>query len=134
MTDSINGTPIVIGAEPELVPKNSVAIAQVPIELPPGATVFELKLREPGIVRAVGFYLHEPQVVASAMRGVQKILMPLLFVECDPDGKIAEVARVFAFVPSNVPFTPKPGWAARYAATAIGDRGAMHLFELVEVS
>lgn len=131
----VNGTPLLIGAEPapELVPKNAVAIAQVPIELPPGANVFELKLREPGIVRGCGFWVCEPKVVASAMRGVQKLLMPLLWVECDPHGAISPITRVFAFVPSDRPFEPKPGWQARYVATAVGERGAMHLLELVEV-
>lgn len=128
--NEINGTQVI---EPAPPPANAVAIAHVPIELPVGQEVFEIKLREPGIVRAVGFWLYEPKVVMSAMRGVKQIAMPLLFVECSPTGAIVETARVFAFVASNKPFAPKPGWTARYVGTAIGEVGAKHLFELVEV-
>jgi hypothetical protein len=129
----INGVPILNAPEPATDAQNAVAIAEVPIELPPEQSVFELKLREPGIVRSVGFWLHEPKVVASAMRGVQKIAMPMLFVECNPHGEMQQM-RVFAFIPSNGAFTPKPGWTARYLTTAVGPAGARHLFELVEVS
>lgn len=115
-------------------PADSLAIAQVPITLAPGDTIFELKLREPGIVRAVGFWLHEPKVLASAMKGVEKIPMPLLFVECDPHGALPDQKRVFVFLPSEAVFTPKMGWSARYVTTAIHPGGARHLFELVEVS
>lgn len=129
MTD-INGVPIIPTPAP---PANAIAIAQLPIELPVGQEVFERKLRAPGIVRAVGFWLYEPKVVAANMRGVQTIWMPLLFVECSPTGEMSELTRVFAFVASDRVFVPKPGWEARYIATAIGERGAKHLFELVEV-
>lgn len=136
MTD-INGVKIIDTTATEKVEppaKNVVAIAEVRIELAPGRTIFELKLREPGIVRALGFWLHEPKVVASAMRGVQKILMPLMFVECDPNALMSAKNRVFAMIPSEAVFTPNPGWTARYVTTAIGPDGARHLFELVEMS
>lgn len=129
MTD-INGIPIIATEAP---PANALAIAQVPVELAKGQDIFEIGLREPGIIRACAFWLFEPKVVASALRGVQKIPMPLLFVECSPTGKIPEQRRVFAFVPSDRAFVPKPGWQARYVATAIGEHGAKHLLELFEV-
>lgn len=131
MTD-INGVPI-IGEQPAPAVVGGIAIAQIPVLLEGGQAVFELKLRAPGIIRAVAFWVHEPKVVASAMRGVNKLLMPLLFVECDPAGAIDAVARVFVFIPSDLPFAPKAGWQARYVASAIGDAGAKHLLELVEV-
>jgi hypothetical protein len=131
----INGVPIIdveATETPATTPKNATAIASVPITLAPGRAVFELKLREPGIVRGVAFWLHEPKVVASAMKGVQKIPMPLLLVECNPHGEVPPQNRVFAFIPSNSVFTPMEGWIAKFVATAMHEGGAMHLFELVE--
>lgn len=127
MTD-VNGVPIIPTPAP---PSNAVAIAQVAIELAPGREVFELKLRAPGIVRSCAFWLYEPKIVASAMRVGQGIPCPLMFVECSPTGELAD--RVFAFIASDRAFVPKPGWKAVYVATAIGERGAKHLLELVEV-
>lgn len=110
----------------------SVAIAEIPITLAPESNIFEIKLPEPGIVRAVGFWIHEPKVMASAVRGVQKIAMPLLFVECDPSAPMPDRPRVFAFLPSGAEFAPRPDLRAKYCATALHGKGAMHLFELVQ--
>lgn len=133
MTD-VNRTPILT---PETRPAaelvaNAVVIAEVPITMAPEANIFEVKLREPGIVRAVGYWLHEPKVVASTMRGVQKVAMPLLFVECNPQAPLPERPRVFAFLPSDAEFEPRAGLVVRYVTTAFHQKGAMHLFELEE--
>lgn len=133
MTD-INGVSAINPKQPTpgLV-KNAITIVEVPITMPPERNVFEVRLREPGTVRAVGYWLHEPKVVASAMRGIQAIAMPLLFVECNPQAPLLERSRVFAFLPSGAEFEPRPGLLARYVTTAMHAKGAMHLFELVSV-
>lgn len=134
MTD-VNGVPIIeASAVAEVLPKNAIGIAQVPVELAREACVFELRLRDPGIVRAVGFWLCTPKVLAPGGRGLQQIPMPLLWVECNPDAPLPEKKRVFAFIPSDAPIQPRAGFVAKYIATALHERGAMHLFELVEAS
>jgi hypothetical protein len=130
MTD-INGVPIINGEEPVQVIKPAVAIAEVPIELRREQNIIEMKLKAPGIVRAMGFWLQTPSVLGSvSMREVEKVAQPLLFVECDPNGALFE--RVFLFQPSNAPFVPRPGWLVQYRATAIGQTGALHVFEIVQ--
>lgn len=132
MTD-INGIPII---EPQAVEvlRPATAIAQVAVELGREQNVVEMKLKAPGIVRAAAFWLQTPNVigVASGGRAVQKIMQPLLFVECDPAGELLE--RVFAFIPSGTPFVPRDGFKLQYRATALGETGAMHVFEIVEAT
>lgn len=119
---------------PVEVMKNAVAIAEVPITLAVDGNVFEVKLREPGIVRAVGFWLHEPKVVGAGARGMRSIAMPLLYVECNPQAPLCEKPRIFVFLPSGAEFAPRVGYVARFTATAFHAKGAMHLFELVEAA
>ena len=133
MTDvvSINGTPIPTEAVPG--PMRGIVVTQIQIDLEPSQSVFEMKIRGPGIVRAAGFWLKTPSVIGSAnLRAVEKIAMPILFVECDPAGEMID--RVFLFLPSNRPFAPREGFMAVYRASAIGAAGAMHVFEIVAAS
>lgn len=119
----------------QLEPTSGIRIARIPITLGEGQSTFQIEIRGPGLVRAASFWIHEPKVLASAMRGVQKIPMPLLFVECNLASELRK--RTFSFVPSGATIDPKPGFEARYAATAIMqlENGLLtaHLFELVEV-
>lgn len=127
MTD-INGVPISIQPPPS--PRPGIAIAEVPIDLDRGQSIIELDVREPGVVRACGFWGKKPSVLGSAnMRAVEVQAMPLLFVECDPVGELRR--RVFLFLPSNSPFAPREGYAMQYVTTAHGQAGAMHVFEIV---
>lgn len=132
--EPINGTPDIPPAPPVEVVKNAIAIAEVPITLPVERNIFEVQLREPGIVRAVGFWIHEPKVFGAGARGISKIAMPLLYVECDPNAPMCERPRVFAFLPSGAEFAPKAGYTVRYCVTAFHQKGAMHLFEIVEAA
>jgi hypothetical protein len=130
MTD-INGTPI-LSIAPVASPTPGIAIAEIPIELERGQSVVEMKVKAPGIVRAVALWLQTPSVIGSAnMRSTEKVAMPLLFVECDPAGELQE--RVFLFLPSGRPFAPREGFTAVHRATAVGQAGALHVFEIVEV-
>jgi hypothetical protein len=127
---SINGIPVIAPTAPPGRP--AIVIAEVPIDLERDATIAEVKLRAPGIVRAASFWGKKPSVLGSAsMRATEVQLMPLLFVECDPAGELQQ--RVFLFLPSNAPFAPREGYAMRYCTTAIGQAGAMHVYEIVEV-
>lgn len=131
MTD-INGVPIIDANEtPKQWPANAVGVAAIPVVLPRGQEVFEIMLREPGIIRACAFYLHQPKVLASVMKGVEHIPMPLMLVESVPNAEYQQ--RVFAFIASDKVFVPKEGWRAEYRATAVGQHGVNHLFELLEV-
>ena len=128
MTD-INGIQFVTSRP---VTSQCVTIAEVPIDLERDQDIVEIKLRAPGIVRAVGFWAKKPSVLgATSMRAVELVLMPLLFVECHPAGEMQE--HVFLLLPSNNPFVPREGFSIRYCATAILERGAgaMHVFEIV---
>ncbi len=114
-------------------PKPSTAIAEVAIDLERDQSIVEIKLRSPGIVRAAAFWLKTPSVLGSlSMRpgGVEKVPMPLLFVECDPAGELQQ--RVLVFVPSGRVFVPREGYTYRYLASAIGQVGALHVYEIVE--
>ena len=131
MTD-INGIPFV--ASRPVTPR-CTTIAEVPIDLARDQDIVEIKLRAPCIVRSAGFWAKKPAVLgAASMRAVEIQLMPMLFVECDPDGELVE--RVFLFLGSNKPFVPREGFAIRYCTTAVLERnaGAMHVFEIVRVS
>lgn len=108
-----------------------IVVAAVPIVLEGGNEFFEVSLREPGIVRACAFHLHQPKVIASAMR-MQPVAMPLLLVEMRTDGELRR--RKFFFVPSDSPLAMKPGFAAKWIATALLPNGAGHLFEVVEAA
>lgn len=124
----INSTPM-LTAGPDAKP--GIAIAEVPIDLGDSAIV-EVKLRAPGIVRAAGVWLKKPTVLgAASMRAVEMIAMPLLFVECDPTGELQQ--RVFVFLPSNRPFAPREGFRVEHRATVLGQHGAMHVLEILEV-
>jgi hypothetical protein len=132
MTD-VNGVPIIgTGEQPAEVIKPAVTIAQVPVDLKRGQNIIEMQLKAPGIVRAAGFWLQTPAVigVASGARAVEKIMQPLLFAECDPHAELVD--RVFLFQPSDAAFVPREGWVAVWRATAIGEGGAMHVFEIME--
>ena len=105
-------------------------IAAIPVTLE-GGQFFDLQLRAPGIVRACAFWLKKPSVLGSAsMRGIEMVAHPLIMVEMDPEG--TTLVRKFAFVPSDNVIQVQPGYEARYCATAIGQHGAAHLFEIVE--
>lgn len=108
----------------------TIAIAEVPVELGPGHNVVELKLRAPGIVRAAGIWLKTPAVLgAASMRAVEKVAMPLLFVECSPTGELQD--RTFVFLSSGQQYAPRDGLMAVHRATAIGQAGALHVYEIV---
>lgn len=117
-------------------PSAGVLIARVPVTLQEGQSIFQVELREPAIVRAAAFWIHTPQVLASAMRGVRSIPMPLMFVECQADGEMKQ--HTFAFVPTDAALGVKDGFVAKYAATAMlpTQNGLLsgHLFEIVERS
>lgn len=109
----------------------ALGIAEIAIDLERGQSVLEIKLRAPGIIRAAAFWEKTPQVLGSASMRPQRIAMPLLFVECDPEGEMQE--RVLLFLPGNAPFAPREGYRAEYRTTAIGQVGALHVFELIAV-
>lgn len=124
----INGT----DAAPEASPARSVAILAHAVELDSGKEIFELNLREPGIVRAVGFWLKVPKVLGSAnMRKAEPHPHPELFVESDPNGAVRK--RQFAFIASNRALPVYDGYEVNYIATAIRANEVGHLFEIVEV-
>ena len=128
MTDA---TPAEIATE-QPPPRPGIAIAEVAIDLERGQSIVTLKLMSPGIIRACAFWPKKPAVLGSAsMRATDVIPMPLLFVECDPAGEMRE--RVLLFLPSNVPFAPREGFKAEHRATAIGQTGALHVYEIVAV-
>jgi len=129
--NTTNGTAVPVHAG-ELAPMPATVIAAVPITLEGGEEFFELQLRAPGIIRGAGFFMHTPKVIASAMRGVQPVPMPLLLVEVKTDGELQR--RRFFFVPSDKPMVAKPGFELQWRATAIMPSGAGHLFEVVEAS
>lgn len=131
MTDSINGTPILPAAAPEPVTPG-IAIAMVQITLGSDHQGFEVRLREPGIIRAVGFWLKQPAVIAASIRGIDPVPMPMLFVEANPALELR--SRRFLFVPSDAIITKLPaGTEARWAGTAMSGARVAHLFELVQV-
>ena len=126
---AINGAPVALASTPEH--SRGIGIAAIPVTLE-GGQFFDLKLRAPGIVRACAFWLKKPSVIGSIQfRNVESVAHPLLMVEMDPEG-VARV-RKFAFVPSDNIIQVKPGFEARYCATAVGQHGAAHLFEIVEL-
>lgn len=117
----------------EPVARPGVAIAEVPIDLERGQNVIEIKLRAPAIVRAAAFWLKTPTVLgAASMRAVEKVAMPLLFVECDPAGELVD--RVLIFQSSNAAFVAREGYTAQWRASAFGQAGALHVFEIVQAS
>jgi len=132
MTDDINGTPTLV---PEAAPEPvtpGIAIAMVQITLEPEHQGFEVRLRDPGIIRGASFWLKQPAVIAASMRKIEPIPMPMLFVESRPELELR--ARRFLFVPSDAIITKLPaGMEARWAATAIHGYRVAHLFELVKV-
>ncbi|NUO54314.1 MAG: hypothetical protein HOV80_36175 [Polyangiaceae bacterium] len=128
MTD-VNGVPIINDAPPE----KSVAIITIPVELARDQEVFEVKLRVPGIVRAVGFWLKEPKVLGAInMRKAEVIPQPALFVECDPNSE-EKVLRRFAFIASDRKLPIHDGYQVTYVGTAIRANEVGHLFEIREV-
>jgi hypothetical protein len=129
MTD-INGVPIIGPGQPlEQDNRPSSAIVELPIALEGGQSIVEIKVKAPGIVRAATFWIQEPKVIASRMRGVEKVAQPLLYVECDPNGDMQD--RVLLFQPSGAAFRPGDGWTTKYLATIIGQH-AIHVFEIVQ--
>ena len=119
-------------AGPAPIQVNGVGIAAVPVTLEGDQEIFEIKLRDPGIVRACAFWLKRPAVLAPNMRGVEYVQHPLLLVECRAGGDVRE--RRFAFVTSDRVLAVHAGFEAHYCATAIGQHGAGHLFEIVAVA
>jgi len=132
--EPINGTALASDASPAL-PPTGVVVTGHQVILAEGQSTFSMDVQEPGIVRAAAFWLHEPKVLASAMRGVRQIPMPLLFVESKIDGETKK--RTFAFAPTGAVLGVKEGHEARYLATAIMQMQngmlSAHLFEIVEV-
>lgn len=128
----MSSTPV-LDTEQQPAPLPGIGIGELPVDLERGQSVAVVKLRAPGIVRAAAFWLKTPSVigVSSGARAVDKIPMPLLFVECDPAGELRD--HVFAFLPSNAPFAPRDGYRAEYRASAIqGGVGCVHVYELVK--
>jgi hypothetical protein len=113
-------------------PRPSIAIAEIPVTLERDQQIFRCKLKSPGIVRALGVWLKEPSVLGSAsMRAVEKIAMPMMFVECSPTGEMLD--KTFLFVPSGAEFGAADGYRAEYRATSVSQVGAVHCFEIVGV-
>lgn len=109
----------------------TIAMLSIPIDLE-GKDIFRVQIREPGIIRAVGFWLKQPKVLGSAsMRQTEVMPQPELHVECDPDG--AQRMRTFAFMASNHTLPVHEGYALTYVGTAIRANECGHLFEIVEV-
>lgn len=131
--EPINGNHLqLVTPEPEpTIPGQSTVIVTVSVALELGADAFEITLRDPGIVRAVTFWMKQPKVIASAMRDIQPVPLPMLFIECDPAGE--KRRRRFVFSPSDRPIKPPAGERVVYVATAIRGDIAGHLFEILEV-
>lgn len=112
-------------------PGQAIAMLAVPIELGDN-DVFHVKLRAPGIVRAVSFWLKVPKVLgSSSARRVEPIPQPELHVECDPAGELQQ--RHFAFIAGNMTLPIHPGYEVKYVGTATRANHIGHLFEIVEV-
>lgn len=127
----LNGIPTIT---PQAATPQGTTIARVPITLEAGHDAFELTLREPGIVRGCTFWLHTPKVLASAMRGMQPVPMPMLFVECKTDGEMRR--HRFVFAPSDSVLPSREGHRLTYLATAtlMSNSGILsaHLWEIEE--
>jgi hypothetical protein len=112
-------------------PGESIAMLAIPIDLA-NNDVFHVKLRAPGIVRAVSFWLKQPKVLgASSARRVEPVPQPELHVECDPNGELRQ--RHFAFIAGNHTLPVHAGYEVKYVGTATRANHIGHLFEIVEV-
>jgi hypothetical protein len=129
--NTINGIEVLPDAK-QAPEASGIVVATVPVTLQGGEQFFEISLRDPGLIRACAFRLHQPKVIASAMRNVQPVPMPVLLVEMRTDGELRR--RKFFFIESDQPLAMKPGFAAIWLATALMPGGAGHLFEVVEAS
>lgn len=130
-TTTLEGAPILdeqASPQPGPVMRGIVAI---PVSLEGDNEVFTVKIREPGIVRSCGFWMKRPKVIASSMRGVEPVPMPMLMVECQSTGEMRE--RTFVFVPSNRLLPERPGVDLIYRASAFRGDDSGHLFEIVQV-
>lgn len=136
--DTINGNHTTLEGAPVLDEQAQSApeapmrgIIGIAVTLEGDREIFEIKIREPGIVRACGFWMKKPKVIASTVRGIEPVPMPMLMVECDPAGEF-KVHR-FAFVTTNRLLPVHPGYELVYRATAMRGDDVGHLFEIVEV-
>lgn len=134
-TTTLEGTPVLdelaeAPATPPDPPKKQKGMATLPISLDREQQVFELKIREPGIVRGAAIHIEQPKVFAGGLRNVT-LVQPVLFVECDPEQDVR--TRRFMWVPSDAVIKTNPGTEAQWRATATAAPHIRHLFELVQV-
>lgn len=114
---------------PDVVKKQR-GMATLHISLDREQRVFEINVREPGIVRGAAIHIEQPKVFAGGLRNVQ-LVQPVLLIECDPELDVR--TRRFMWVSSDEIIRTNPGIEAQWRATAIAAPHIRHLFELVQV-
>lgn len=113
-------------------------IVPIEIKLADEGHEFRCNVREPGIVRHLGFALKPKKVAIVSLTskqpeaGQQFDETAVLFFECDPEGERRE--RTFAVVPVNRGIEAPPGSRVEWVATNISQRTGviLNIFELVK--
>lgn len=109
---------------------SKVTIAAMPLE-PDNLGVCRVQIREPGIVRALGFGIKQGSLIDIPGQPKEVEEQVIAFVECWPDGAFHE--RVFVVKATNRVATPTAGLRAQWAATGMSMASGRiaHLLELV---
>jgi hypothetical protein len=112
--------------------KKGVTIQAMPVQLAEGQHELHVQIREPGLVRSVGYALERRLVMAAGQPQFTEVLT--MFLETSMDGPLRN--RKFVVLATGQGANTKDGHKLTFIGTAISSNTGQiaHVYEVSEVS